>query len=310
MALKHPELRPDAPENVAQPAPRIVTRGRADQLLRYGLARHWWQDNYHSALTIPWWGFLLVTSGTYVGLNLLFACLYLAQHGAIANVPDLDFADAFFFSVQTMATIGYGGMAPATRFAHVLVTLESIVGILSTALITGATFAKFAKPTARVLFSQKIVVTVRHGVPTMMFRMANWRRNQVVEAQLRVALLIDEVSPEGDRIRRPLEIKLVRDRTALFFLSFQAMHIIDENSPFYGKGALDKLRAQSAQIYLTLTGMDETIGQAIHARCTYALDDIVWNARFADVISADPDGTRQIDYTKFHETVPHDPPAA
>ena len=265
-------------------------------------------DLYHSILTAAWWQFFAYVALALLGINTLFAIPYYLAEGSVSNASS--FEDAFFFSVQTMATIGYGGMAPATRFAHVLVTLESIVGILSTALITGATFAKFAKPTARVLFSQKIVVTVRHGVPTMMFRMANWRRNQVVEAQLRVALLIDEVSPEGDRIRRPLEIKLVRDRTALFFLSFQAMHIIDENSPFYGKGALDKLRAQSAQIYLTLTGMDETIGQAIHARCTYALDDIVWNARFADVISADPDGTRQIDYTKFHETVPHDPPAA
>ena len=239
-----------------------------------------------------------------LGANAVFAIPYWLAEGSVANARPGSYEDAFFFSVQTMATIGYGGMAPATRLAHVVVTIESVVGILSTALITGATFAKFARPTARVLFCEKAVVSPRAGVPHLMFRMANFRHNQIVEAQLRVMLLVDEITPEGDRIRRPHELKLVRDRTALFFLSFQAMHLIDETSPFFGPAAIERLKGQGGALMLTLNGLDETIGQSVHARCQYALDDIVWNARFADVISVDPDGTREIDYTKFHEVIP------
>ena len=293
------------------PSPKPVALDRARSQLpkvrAVGQKRAPFDDLYHSILSAAWWQFFVYVALALLGMNALFAIPFFLAEGSVSNTRPGSFEDAFFFSVQTMATIGYGGMAPVTRFAHVLVTIESIVGILSTALITGATFAKFAKPTARVLFSRKIVVTNRHGVPHMMFRMANWRRNQVVEAHLRVVLLIDEVTPEGDRMRRPMEISLVRDRTALFFLSFQAMHAIDEKSPFFGDGAIERLRAQGTQILLTLSGMDETIGQFIHARCTYELGDIVWNARFADVITSDPDGTRKIDYTKFHETVANEP---
>jgi inward rectifier potassium channel len=271
-----------------------------------GQARAWHEDIYHWILTRTWPQFFAFVFLAFLGLNTLFACLYLLQTGSIANARPGSFEDMFFFSVQTLATIGYGGMTPATRYGHVIVTMEALTGIVSVALMTGITFAKFSRPLARILFSEKMVIAPRDGVPHLMFRMANWRHNQVVEAQLRLVLLVTEVTREGDSLRRPQEIPLVRDKNPMFALTWVAMHAIDETSPFHGEDAIERLRARKGEMFLTVTGYDETIMQTIHARRAYSLDDIVKNARFADIISVEEDGTRKLDYTRFHEVVPLD----
>jgi inward rectifier potassium channel len=271
--------------------PRIQSRGKESALF---------EDVYHKVLATPWWRFFAYVTAGWIGTNLVFAALYAAVPGCIANA--VDFEDAFYFSVQTLATIGYGGMAPATRYGHLIVVIEALIGTLGVALVAGVAFSKFARPTARVLFSDKVVVTVRDGVPHLVFRLANWRGNMVVEGQLRVFLLRMEKTREGDIIRNPYELTLVRDRTALFALTWIPMHRIDERSPFFGgDAALARLREQKAEIYLAFTGLDETIGQPIHARHMYRLEDIVWNARHADVLTIEPDGTRTIDYASFHD---------
>ncbi len=258
------------------------------------------EDVYHKVQRMPWWRFFAYVVAGWFGANLAFAVLYAAQPGCVANAAG--FEDAFYFSVQTFATIGYGGMAPATRYGHVVVVVEALVGTLGVALVAGVTFAKFARPTARVLFSEKIVVSVRDGVPHLVFRLANWRGNMVVEGQLRVFVLRIEKTREGDTIRTPYELPLVRERTALFALTWIPMHRIDSRSPFWGgESALARLREERAEIYLAFTGLDETIGQPIHARHMYRLEDIVWNARYADVLTIEPDGTRTIDYASFHD---------
>jgi inward rectifier potassium channel len=258
------------------------------------------EDVYHKVLAMPWWRFFAHVTAGWLGTNLVFAALYSARPGCIANA--VGFEEAFYFSVQTLATIGYGAMSPVTRYGHLVVVLEALVGTLGVALIAGVTFAKFARPTARVLFSEKVVVNVRNGVPHLVFRLANWRGNMVVEGQLRVLVLLMEKTREGDVIRTPRELPLVRDRTALFALTWVPMHRIDEQSLFWGgETALGKLRDQQAEIYLAFTGLDETIGQPIHARHRYRLEDIVWNARHADVLTIEADGTRTIDYSLFHD---------
>jgi inward rectifier potassium channel len=258
------------------------------------------EDLYHKVLAMPWWRFFAYVTAGWLGTNFVFAVLYAMAPGSVANAAG--FEDAFYFSVQTLATIGYGAMSPATRYGHLVVVLEALVGTLGVALVVGVTFAKFARPTARVLFSEKIVVNLRDGVPHLVFRLANWRGNMVVEGQLRVFLLLMERTREGDVIRTPREVPLVRDRTALFALTWVPMHRIDDQSLFWGgDAALEKLREQRAEIYLTFTGLDETIGQPIHARHRYQLEDIVWNARHVDVLTIDADGTRTIDYSLFHD---------
>ena len=269
-----------------------------------GAPRAPYKDLYHFVLARTWPEFFVLAGVAFLLANALFAVLYMAQPGAVANARSGSFEDAFYFSVQTLATIGYGGMFPATRYAHIVVTLEAMSGVLSVALITGITFTRFARPTARVIFADKVVLTKRNGVPHLMFRMANARHNQIVDAHLRVMLLVTEHTHEGEMLRRQIDLPLVRDRTALFFLTWTAMHVVDAQSPFHGPGARERLRAQNAQLFLGLTGMDETIGQVIHARHDYVLDDIVENVRFSDVLTLHPDGTREIDYRKFHDVVP------
>jgi inward rectifier potassium channel len=199
-------------------------------------------------------------------------------------------------------------MYPATFFGHCVVTVEALLGLMSVALLTGLTFAKFARPTARVLFGERFVVSRFNGVPHVMFRMANWRGNLIVEAQLRVVVLIEEHTAEGHVFRRPVELPLVRDRNATFILSWTAMHKIDETSLFFGDDPLAKLRALKAQIFLSLSGLDETMGQTIHARYNYSLDDCAVNAKFADVVSPNHDGSRVVDYSFFHDVIPVESP--
>ena len=275
-----------------QPIPNIRAIGRPWQPTK---------DIYHFLLKRSWTAFFLVVASGFLCANALFALLYVAQPGAVQNARPGSFEDAFFFSVQTLATIGYGGMAPATRYAHVVVTFEALIGILSVALVTGITFSKFARPTARIVFSDRMVVTSRNGVPHLMFRLANWRQNQVLEAQLRLAILLTETTAEGETLRRPHELTLTRDRNPLFSLTWLAMHKIDESSPLHASGAVDRLRAQKAQLFVTLYGVDETVGQNIHARHRYELDDIVWGGRFRDLLTDLEDGSRLLDYRVFHE---------
>jgi inward rectifier potassium channel len=262
------------------------------------LAPH--EDFYHWVLTLSWPAFFGWMTVAYLLTNAVFALAFMAVPGCVANVDG--FLDSFFFSVETFATIGYGVMAPKSTYAHVVVSVEALAGILATASITGVTFARLARPTAKVLFSQKAVVAARDGIPHLQFRMANWRRNQIAEAQLAVMILLTEVTKEGEMMRRPTTLKLVRDKNPMFLLTWTAMHPIDADSPFFGgEPAMAKLREMKAEIFLSLTGLDETLAQTIHTRYRYLLDDIVYNARFADILSMSPDGTRIIDFDKFHD---------
>jgi inward rectifier potassium channel len=276
--------------------PRLLVTGRAQVP---------WEDVYYALIVQPWPQFLLIIVGFFLVLNVAFAVLFYLSPGCLAGAPHT-FENAFYFSVQTLATIGYGNIAPATRYSHVLVVIEALIGLLSTAMVTGLVFSKFSRPSSRVLFSNKLVIAPRNGVPTMSFRMANARQNTITDVRLRAFLLVNEVTLEGDVHRFPLDLKLVRETNATFILSWTAMHIIDETSPFFGEG-LEKLMRDKVEMYVVLTGTDETFGQAVHSRQRYLMTDIVQNARFADILSFEADGSRHLDYSKFHDARPIKP---
>lgn len=275
------------------------TADRYPPVRRIGLRVAPWSDLHHRMLTLSWGAYLLFVFALFLGLNLFFAGLYLLQPGCIEHAHG--FRDTFFFSVQTFATIGYGGMAPTTLYSHAVVTVEALSGMLAISALTGFFFARLTRPTARVIFSDKIVIAPRDGVPHVMFRIGNGRGHQLLEAQLKVLVLVNERTREGHAMRRPLEISLVRSTSAVFGLTWTAMHRIDASSVFYGPDALEKLRAREGEIYLSLTGIDETTGQTVHARRAYGLDDVLENALFADVLTTDEDGTRVLDYRRFHD---------
>jgi inward rectifier potassium channel len=178
----------------------------------------------------------------------------------IANARPGSFADAFFFSVQTMSTIGYGVLAPRTPYANVLVTTEALVGLLGLAMVTGMIFAKFSRPTARVLFSRVAVMTRRDGVPCLMLRMANRRGNQIVEARVHVVLALTETTAEGEVIRGLHDLAMARAENALFALSWTAIHPITEQRPLF-RVTSESLAEQEAGSIVSLTGLDETFSQ-------------------------------------------------
>jgi inward rectifier potassium channel len=290
------------PGNVPQSQQRMVTPDGRSTLIAYGLRRRALSDLYHSWLTASWAQILLVVVVLYLAINSIFACAFLIS-GGIENADPHSFRDAFFFSVQTIATIGYGKMSPVTLPAHLLVTLESFCGILSVALVTGLMFAKFARPTARVIWSDVAVVAMQDGRPALMLRCANARGNQVVEAEMHLGLLRDEITPEGEKVRRIRDLKLARSTSMIFALSWLVVHPIDEQSPLFGQ-TLESLRASNSLLFASLTGLDETFAQTIHARRSYSADEIAWGARFVDIMGATPDGRLSVDYSKFHLTRP------
>jgi inward rectifier potassium channel len=274
----------------------------AEGVRRVGAARITRLDAYHLLLTMAWRWFFGIQAVAYILFNAVFALLYLVVPGSIANAKPGSFTDAFFFSVQTMATIGFGVMAPATFYANVMVTIEALLGMASVAVAAGLIFARFSQPTARVLFSRVVVVTPYNSVPTLMFRCANERRNQIFEAQVHVDFAREETSAEGMELRRSYELNLARDRNPQFSLSWTVMHAIDAASPLYGIDP-DLLAGQEASIVVTLSGIDETISQRVFARSAYRADEILWGRKFVDILSETEDGLTQVDYRRFHDTV-------
>lgn len=282
--------------------PRFATQQERGAVERISDHQDWRLDIYHRLQTMPWTGLFGVLAASFVVFNFVFAVLYVLQDGSIANAAPHSLLDAFFFSVQTTATIGYGEMRPATLYANLLVTAEVLLGMTMLATATGLIFARFSRPTARVLFSNVAVIVAQDGVPTMMFRAANRRRNQILEAQVSVALLRDETSAEGVPIRRLHDLRVARQRTPMFALSWTVMHIINAESPLYGETP-ESLAAQNAEIVVGIIGIDETFAQTVNARHSYLADEIRWNRRFVDILGRAADGRRSIDYRRFHDTV-------
>jgi inward rectifier potassium channel len=210
------------------------------------------------------------------------------------------FLDAFFFSVQTLSTVGFGQESPRGLYANIIVTIEAFVGVINIAVTTGLVFARVSRPTARVLFSEVATVTRFNGVPTLMFRAANKRGNQVLEAQVMVNVARQVITAEGHVMRAFFELTVVRARSPLFLLSWTIMHRLDENSPLYGATA-ETLIAEGAEIIVVLSGVDETFAQRIHARHAYSAEQILWDKQFVDILSVTPDGQRAIDYRLFHD---------
>jgi inward rectifier potassium channel len=294
---------PAAHHNRRPPPGLLVQRQRSDEVVTIGLRAGWMSDLYHQLLTLPWTPFIFILALVYLGLNVIFGSLYSLGAGAIANARPGSFADAFFFSVETLSTIGYGQMSPATFYGNIVMTAEALSGVMLIAVTAGLMFARFSKPTARVLFSKVAVVGPFNGVPTLSLRLANQRRNDVLEARVSVTLVRDERTAEGDWMRRFYDLQLARQYSPIFAMSFTVLHAIDASSPLWNKDP-SSLAAEAAELIVTVTGLDETTSQTIHARTSYLADEIRWNRRFEDVFTQTKDGRRALDYRRFHDDAP------
>jgi inward rectifier potassium channel len=259
---------------------------------------------YHRFLTISWGRFFLLTFVGYIGANALFALAYLAcgadsLTGISPSTVGGGFWRAFFFSVETLATIGYGEVTPNGMAPHFVMTLESIVGLLAFALGTGLLFARFSRPTAAVVFSSRAVVAPYRGVTAFMFRITNARTNQLVELEAKVLLSYIDGSA-----RKYYQLTLERTRVVFFPLSWTIVHPIDEKSPMRGMSH-DELTAREAEFMILLTGVDETFSQLVHARSSYKPEEVHYGHRFANIYNPiGESGTVSIDVRRLSDTEP------
>ena len=270
-----------------------------------GIPRPGLRDLYHAMLRVPWWAAIATIVAGYLGLNVIFALLYVVG-GGVANARAGSFADAFYFSVQTMGTIGYGAMSPESTFAHVVVVIESVTGLLVVALTSGLVFARFSQTRARVVFSARAVIGPVDGVPTLMVRIGNERRGQIVDAHFRMSVTRTVVTREGVTHYRTEDLALVRERAQALARSWTVQHRIGPDSPF-ASATPESMEREEAELTLTIVGTDDTSMQTVFARHVWFPRDIAWGARLADVLTELPNGDMTLDLRRFHDAEPTDP---
>jgi inward rectifier potassium channel len=288
-------------------ARRLLNRDGSFNVVREGLGLLATIAPYHLLLSIRWAGFIAVVTLLYLVLNLAFALLFLAcgpdaLAGPAAHMLGGRFSQAFFFSIQTFATIGYGQIGPNGLAANVLVTIEALVGLMYQALATGLLFARFSRPTAAIVFSRQAIIAPYAGMTSLQFRIANQRRrNEIIELEAQVLYTSFEKNDRGQVVRRYRLLPLERNKVTFFPLAWTIVHPIDEGSPLAGKSRED-LERDEAEILVLLTGVDETYEQTVHARTSYRADEIVWNARFRSVFRGTSSSQLlAIDVTRLHD---------
>jgi inward rectifier potassium channel len=285
------ELPPGA-RKVHQQGSTFYVVGDERQILR---------DAYHTFLNLPWSAALGLIAIAFFVFNLGFALVYV-KVGGIAGA-DGSFTDALSFSVQTMATIGYGVMHPASNPANGAMIIESMFGIVFTALTTGLVFAKFSRPNVRVRYSTTVVITPFEGKRTLMFRIGNRRSNVIVEAQLHVVAMLTTTTAEGETFYKAHDLKLVRERQVGMTRGWTVMHVLDETSPLFGLDAA-ALAAAEVEIYIALTGIDSITMQSVHSMHQYTDANIKIGHRFVDTLKPLADGKFLVDLRNFDAVVP------
>ncbi len=273
--------------------------------VRIGLPLSPLTDLYYHLMRRSWWLLIGLLGTAYLMANLGFAVLYMMQDGGINAAEKGSFGDAFVFSVQTISTIGYGTLAPKSSAVHTVVTFEAMLGLLGTAIATGLIFAKFSRPRAKVLFSDSLCITQRNGKPALIFRLGNGRTNEIIEASVRVAVLVPEITAEGERMRRLIDLPLLRSTTPAFVMTWTVIHEIDEDSPLHGRDEASFTEDQ-VRFVVSMTGIDATFSQTVHARHMYMTENVRWGHRFVDIVDTTEDGRLRIDYLRFHDTHPVD----
>jgi inward rectifier potassium channel len=264
-----------------------------------GAGRPTWRDLYYVILRLPWSLTLGAIAAAYLGANAVFALGYVWT-GGVANVTPGSFKEAFFFSVQTMGTIGYGAAFPRTDAANGLMVAESLTGLLLTALGTGLVFAKFSRSTARFVFTREAVIGPMNGASTLSFRLGNARGNRIVNAEIHVSLIRTERTAEGRTFYRMASLPIAHDRALTLSRSWTVLHTIDENSPLKDETP-GTLAAKEAELQVMVVGLDDTFMQQVHASYQYFAHQILWNHRHADVLSETEGGNLLVDLRKFHD---------
>ena len=291
----------DGDKNWTIPRRRQVRLG-ARVIETEGLSAQAWTDVYHGAMRASWLTFFAGTLSVFLALNLMFATLYAFGDKPVANATPGSLFDLFFFSVETLATVGYGDMHPQSLYGHLVATVEIFTGMSMIAVMTGLVFARISRPQARFLFARKLVVGRHDGKPSLMIRLANARVNTISGANARLWLLSNETSREGRNYRCFRELALERSENPIFSLSWTLFHVIEGASPLVGANART-LEDLDALLLLTVSGYDEQSTQELKARIAYSHTDIAWQHRYLDMVTLG-EGRTRIDFSKIHDVVP------
>jgi inward rectifier potassium channel len=268
------------------------------ELVKRGAPRFDFRDPYHFALEMSWKQFAAAFLCAELGINIVFALLYLANPGCIANARPSVFSDASFFSIETLATVGYGVMAPATLYGHVVSAIEIVCGMVFTAIMTGLLFVRFSKPRPKILFADQAVITTHNNGPALVVRIANGRLTLLTNATVRLGVVLPELSDEGRPIRRLHDLPLVNANLSLFPLTWEVMHEIDEKSPLAGYHA-EQYKADDARLFLTIEARDHALGAAIHDLHIYTASEVLFGMRYAEAITIDEQMRSVADLTRL-----------
>src|SRR5213595_3444071 len=282
----------------------VSIRSGQVEFVKVGTDAWRWRDVYRWLLGLNWPRFAAFVASLYVGLNLLFAALYSFQRHSIAGSTGGHwFFDCFFFSVQTLATVGYGHMYPQTLYGHIITTIEIMSGIFLFAVMTGLIFVRFSRPTARVMFSNSMVIAPLNGKPTLMVRIGNENQHSMVEAEFRILFNRDEPLLEGGDFRHFYNLKLQFDRLPSFPAALTLRHVIDEHSPLYG-ATPQTLEAGRVVLIASVVGIDPVIPAAVQTQQDYTWRDIRFGQRFVEIYSEPSDGRLTVDFGRLHDTEP------
>ncbi len=269
-------------------------------LTKKGVSNYDLADPYRLAVAMTWPQFLLALLAVYLAVNVLFAFAYAVVPGAIANARPYRVTDYFFFSLETLATVGYGEMYPATLYGHVISSVEITTGLFFTAILTGLIFVRFSRPRAKFVFSDHPVITKHEGVDTLMLRIGNGRAAALGEAMARISVLKTEISQEGTQFRRTFELPLVRRSLPVFPLSWTLMHMIDEASPLHGIDH-DNFVSRDIRLFVAFEARDPTYATTVHDMHVYAPEDVLYGMRYVDIITNDEFNQPTADLTRISE---------
>jgi inward rectifier potassium channel len=271
---------------------------RFSRIKKIGAQTGLFQDFYHTLLTSSWSKFFTSYLLFFLTFNIFFATAYWCFPDALSGT-DQSFWHSFVFSVHTFSTVGYGVFAPHSNWSHVVVIIESIFSVFVTALLTGLIFSKFSRPSAKIIFTDHILINNFEGKRTLMFRMGNLRTNQIAEAQVKLVALKSIKTVEGENIRRQIDMSLVRSTSLFFALTWSIMHVIDESSPLYNLTQKDIID-QNVEIGVSVVGYDSSFSQTIHANCIYSTQDFLFDRYFEDVFDIQGNQILAINYKNFN----------
>ena len=286
-----------------RPRAPISTRAGRTEFLKINAALGGWRDTYHWVLCLSWPRFVAFLLVVYFAINLVFATAYALGGACVGEMTPGSFPEALFFSIETLATVGYGHMYPANVYGHVVVTTEIIVGMFWVAVITGLIFVRFARPTARIVFSNCLVIAPFDGRLSVMFRVANLRHTTMAEAEFRLLYSRDERVAEGDDIRRFYELKVYPERMISFPAALIIRHTVDEQSPLHGI-TLERLEKEDAFFVASTLSLELVMAASVQSAQDYAWEDVRFGERFVDVYTELEDGRLTVDYGRLHETEP------